>query len=118
MPESQIDDRTPRGAWRLGVDRLLAERPGGVEAVDDEQGHEHARPRRPAGSCRLAGSTPVELSIRTDSGWWFAKKSRMSAKTTMPRISAATPMLLTIESSRTPNALISVVITSVTRPTK
>ena len=34
------DDRTPRGACRLASMRLLAERPGGVEAVQDEDRHE------------------------------------------------------------------------------
>src|SRR5947199_220169 len=40
----------------------------------------------------------------------------MSANTSMPRISAATPMLLMIASSRTPRMLITVVVTSATRP--
>ena len=82
-PEIQIADRTPRGAWRLASTRLLAERPGGVEAVDDEQGHEHADEEDrqvaavgwPLGPTCRRGST---------SGWWLAKISRISAKTTMP----------------------------------
>ena len=86
-----------------GVDGLLAERAGRVEAVDDEQGHEHAERERGrqmlpfwarlgAARCRSA----------RDAGWTWAKNSRISANTTIPRISVATPMLLRIDSSRTP----------------
>ena len=47
-----------------------------------------------------------DVSNSTDGDWWLAKNSRISAKTSMPRISAATPMLLMIASSRTPKTLI------------
>ena len=43
--------------------------------------------------------------VRTDRGWWLKKISRISANTSIPRISAPTPMLLMIDSRRTPNAL-------------
>jgi hypothetical protein len=60
----------------------------------------------------VAASVPAESS-RIAGDWLLAKNSRTSAKTTMPRISVATPMLLRIESRRTPYALMSVVTTSV-----
>ena len=41
----------------------------------------------------------------TEIGWWLAKMSRTSARTIMPRISAATPRLFSKASSRTPKAL-------------
>ena len=44
----------------------------------------------------------LERLVRTPTRLMFAKNSRMSAKTSMPRISVATPMLLRIDSSRTP----------------
>ncbi len=44
----------------------------------------------------------------TEIGWWLAKISRTSARTTMPRISAATPRLFRKASSLTPKALITV----------
>ncbi len=44
----------------------------------------------------------------TETGWWLAKTSRTRANTTIPRISAATPMLLRVVSSRTPKALMTV----------
>ena len=40
--------------------------------------------------------------------------SRINANTTMPRISAPTPRLFTIDRSRIPNALITVVVIRVT----
>jgi len=49
-----------------------------------------------------------DVSKMTEIGWWLAKISSTSAKTIMPRISAATPMLLRKVSSRTPTELISV----------
>ena len=57
------------------------------------------------------------MSNRIAGDWWFAKNSRMRAKKNIPMISVATPMLLRIDSSRTPNALIRVVTTSVARDT-
>ena len=57
-----------------------------------------------------------DVSNRTDGDWWLAKNSRMSAKTTIPRISAATPMLLMIDRSRTPKTLMSVVVSSTASP--
>ena len=51
--------------------------------------------------------------VSTSGDWWFAKNNRMSAKTSIPRISVATPMLLRIATRRTPNALMIVVMTSV-----
>ena len=42
MPEIQIAPRTPRGARRAGVDGLLAEGAGGIEAVDHEERHQRA----------------------------------------------------------------------------
>ena len=58
-----------------------------------------------------------EVSKSTDTGWWFAKKSRIRAKNSMPTISAPTPMLLIRARSRTPIELITVVVTSVASPT-
>ena len=107
MPDSQIAERTPRGACRLGVERLLAERSRRVEAVDDEQGHEHADQERPGSSCRPRRSARDECRTGPKRDWWFAKNSRISAKTSIPMISVATPMLLMIDSRRTPNTLIS-----------
>ena len=49
-----------------------------------------------------------DVSKMTEIGWWLAKISRTSAKTIMPRISAATPMLFRRVSSRTPTELMSV----------
>ena len=51
--------------------------------------------------------------VSTSGDWWLAKNSRMSAKTSIPRISVATPMLLSVATSRTPNALIRVVMIKV-----
>ena len=58
-----------------------------------------------------------EVSKSTDTGWWFAKKSRNRAKNSMPTISAPTPMLLIKARSRTPMELIKVVETRVSSPT-
>ena len=48
----------------------------------------------------------------TEIGWWLAKNRSTRAKTIMPRISAATPMLFRKVSSRTPNELMTVDTTS------
>ena len=60
----------------------------------------------------VAASVPA-VSNRIAGDWLFAKNSRISAKTNIPRISVPTPMLLRNDSSRTPYALIRVVMTSV-----
>src|SRR3954453_2745849 len=62
-------------------------------------------------------STPA-VWVRTENGWFRKKMSRIRANTTIARISAPTPMLLTIDSSRTPKALMTVVVTRVSRATK
>ncbi len=58
----------------------------------------------------------VDVSNRIDGDWWLAKKSRIRANTSMPTISAATPMLLRTARIRTPAMLTMVEMTSVSRP--
>ena len=60
----------------------------------------------------LASCAPAS-SKSTAGDWWFAKNSRIRANTTMPRISVATPMLLSVATRRTPAELMIVVSTSV-----
>ena len=93
--------RVAPAGWRRG---LFAERPGRIEAVDDEQGHEHADQERPRTSCLCRTCWCTKLN-RIAGHWWLAKNSRIRAKTTIPMISAPTPMLLIVVSSRTPNVL-------------
>ncbi len=64
-PEIQIDDRTPLGACRPGVHRLLAERASGVEAVHDEDRHEEAdrEGRQEVAVLRLLGAHRLEQDI-------------------------------------------------------
>ena len=66
--------------------------------------------RKTAGKLPSARFVVYDVSNRTDSGWWFAKNSRIKAKTSIPRISAPTPMLLMIDSRRTPAMLMIVVV--------
>src|SRR5919109_3493178 len=66
---------------------------------------------------------PVDVTfgavwVSTDSGWWLKKINRIRAKTTIPRISVPTPMLLIVANSRTPKALMAVVLMSVTNDQK
>ena len=58
-----------------------------------------------------------DVSNRTAGDWWLAKNRRISANTTIPMISAPTPMLLRIARRRTPTLLIKVVVRRVTSPT-
>ena len=58
-------------------------------------------------------SVPAE-SNTTPTPWWLWKSARTNAKTTIPRISNSTPVLLTIATRRTPKMLRSVIEISVT----
>ena len=97
--DARDPDRREDAARRLpaGVDGLLAERAGGVEPVDDEHRHEEAE-REVASMLPSVASSRTEVSNRTDGDWLFAKNSRMSANTSMPEDSVATPMLLRMAS--------------------
>ena len=59
-----------------------------------------------------AASEPSKL-VRTLTGCTLAKMSRMIANTNIPTYSVATPMLLRIDSRRTPYALMRVVMINV-----
>src|SRR5579884_1106193 len=58
---------------------------------------------------------PVKRKLR---GLWLKKINRMSAKRNIPMISAATPMLLMMATSRTPATLMTVPIIIETRAMK
>ena len=55
---------------------------------------------------------PPESKI-TPAPWWLWKSATTNAKTTIPRISNNTPVLLTIATSRTPKMFMIVIATSV-----
>ena len=59
-----------------------------------------------------AVSAPNVL-VSTSGDWWFAKNSRMSAKTSMPEDLGRHADVVEVATRRTPNALMSVVMMSV-----
>ena len=100
-PEMRIDDSTPRGACRPASSVSSPN----VPAVSKPNTTKAAMKKPRANVAGMfpfcAASEPSKL-VRTLTGCTFAKISRMIANTNMPRISVATPMLLRIDSSRTP----------------
>ena len=59
------------------------------------------------------GLVPPASKI-TPAPWWLWKSASTKAKTTIPRISKSTPVLLTMATSRTPKMFRTVITTSVT----
>ena len=109
MPEIQIADSTPRGAWRL-ASRVSSPNVPAVSKPYTTNRVMNMPTRKIGQEAAVREVRVAAVSMRTDSDWWFAKNSRISAKTSIPRISAPTPMLLMIASSRTPKALMRVVV--------
>ena len=110
MPDSQIDRQDAARRLAARVERLLAERPGRVEAVDDEQGHEHAE-REDRQVCRRFAAARCPPCRTGSPGLVVGEEQQDQGEDEHARGSRSpTPMLLMIDRSRTPNALMSVVV--------